>query len=281
MIIKEYKTIFECKSEAGALFDARNGAPPEHENVIVLRIMQAIIDRTYTNFRLWCIHDEGGPRLAAAMTPPHNIALSQGDPAAITPFIDYIQAESIDFPGINGPAALTRAFTSIWNDHNPKKLTPAIQLPLYIIKETLPPRLSAGSSRLATLADLDLLTGWYVDFGVEAGMLPHECKPNPEKVTRKIKSDSLFIWQNTHGTPVSFAGYAQASPNGMTVGPVYTPPEHRGHGYASNMVANLSEQILRQGKWCGLFADAKNPISNKIYQQIGYKQVFEYQEYRF
>ena len=63
---------------------------------------------------------------------------------------------------------------------------------------------------------------------------------------------------------------------------VYTPPEHRGRGYATSCVAALSARLLAEGRrFCFLFTDAANPTSNAIYQRIGYVPVAEVQEYRF
>jgi ribosomal protein S18 acetylase RimI-like enzyme len=62
---------------------------------------------------------------------------------------------------------------------------------------------------------------------------------------------------------------------------VYTPPERRGHGYASACVATLTQQLLDEGvPRCCLYTDLSNPTSNKIYQAIGYRPVCDAAEYR-
>ena len=56
-----------------------------------------------------------------------------------------------------------------------------------------------------------------------------------------------------------------------------TPPEFRGRGYASNLVAALTQKMLdTDRKFCFLYTDAANPTSNKIYQQIGYEFVSDW-----
>jgi predicted GNAT family acetyltransferase len=58
------------------------------------------------------------------------------------------------------------------------------------------------------------------------------------------------------------------------VGPVYTPPYFRGHGYASACVARVSQKILNSGKkYCVLYTNLANPVSNSIYQKIGYQTI--------
>ena len=67
----------------------------------------------------------------------------------------------------------------------------------------------------------------------------------------------------------------------MRINRVYTPPEFRGRGYASNLVASLSRHLLDSGrKFCFLFTELANPTSNKIYQQIGYHPVSDFRHWK-
>jgi predicted GNAT family acetyltransferase len=63
--------------------------------------------------------------------------------------------------------------------------------------------------------------------------------------------------------------------SGMSrIGPVYTPPESRGHGYGSAVTAAASQFALAHGaEHVLLFTDLANPVSNSIYQQIGFVPV--------
>jgi predicted GNAT family acetyltransferase len=95
-----------------------------------------------------------------------------------------------------------------------------------------------------------------------------------------IEDRSAWFWE-TDGQRVSLAVAVGPTPNGIRIGRVYTPPERRGHGYASNLVAQLSAQLLAQGKkFCYLFTDIANPTSNSIYQKIGYRAVSDLTSYR-
>lgn len=68
----------------------------------------------------------------------------------------------------------------------------------------------------------------------------------------------------------------------MRIGPVYTPREFRGQGYASACVAAVSQYLLESGRqFCTLFTDLGNPTSNKIYMNIGYAPVCDADEYKF
>jgi predicted GNAT family acetyltransferase len=75
---------------------------------------------------------------------------------------------------------------------------------------------------------------------------------------------------------VSVAGYGGDTPNGIRIGPVFTPPELRGRGYATSLVAQLSSRLLAEGRrFCFLYTDLANPTANAIYERIGYVRVCE------
>ena len=78
------------------------------------------------------------------------------------------------------------------------------------------------------------------------------------------------------------AGCGGPTPHGLRVAPVYTPPEHRGRGYASACVAALSQLLLDSGRrYCFLFTDRSNPTSNHIYEAIGFEAVTEVDRWVF
>ena len=91
----------------------------------------------------------------------------------------------------------------------------------------------------------------------------------------------MSLW-DVAGWPVSITGYSGHTRHGMRVGPVYTPPEDRGHGYASALVAGVTQGLLDAGRdWVSLYTDRSNPTSNHIYQEIGYEPVHDADQYEF
>ena len=82
--------------------------------------------------------------------------------------------------------------------------------------------------------------------------------------------NGIALWEDG-GEPVSLAGFGSPTPNGIRIGPVYTPPQLRGRGYASALTAHVSQAQLDAGRaFCFLYTDLANPTSNKIYVDIGY-----------
>lgn len=81
---------------------------------------------------------------------------------------------------------------------------------------------------------------------------------------------------------VSMAGPNLPTAGVVRVGLVYTPPEHRRHGYAAACVAAVSQRALDGGAIaCSLLTDQANPTSNGVYRRIGYYPVGDVQELTF
>jgi predicted GNAT family acetyltransferase len=60
------------------------------------------------------------------------------------------------------------------------------------------------------------------------------------------------------------------------IGPVYTPPASRRHGYGAAVTAACTQDALDRGaRQVVLFTDEANPTSNGIYQQLGYRALDE------
>jgi hypothetical protein len=78
------------------------------------------------------------------------------------------------------------------------------------------------------------------------------------------------------------AGWGGRTPNGIRIGPVYTPPDRRRRGYGSAVTAAVSAAELAAGRqFCFLYTDLANPTSNKIYMDIGYEPVCDAVDYAF
>ncbi|MFZ2955561.1 MAG: GNAT family N-acetyltransferase [Candidatus Ozemobacteraceae bacterium] len=144
----------------------------------------------------------------------------------------------------------------------------------------MPSRKAEGRMRFAIQADEELLVEWGVLFTIDCG-LPEATSPTlHDDIRKRIQSNlanrTCVIWE-VNEKPVSMASAARAARFGTSVSWVYTPNDLRGRGYAAHLVAELSQFLLSGGApRCLLFTDAMNPISNAIYQRIGYRHVCDF-----
>ena len=169
-------------------------------------------------------------------------------------------------------------FTRLWAERHGITPRPLRAQGVFALERVEPVPGAAGAPRDATQADRPLLLEWMVAFGNEA--LAEEDPGRTEAVGMvDDRLDSphggFLIWEDG-GDVVSIAGYGGPTPNGIRIGPVYTPPELRGRGYATALVADLSQRLLDSGRrFCFLFTDLANPTSNAIYERIGYVRIAE------
>jgi RimJ/RimL family protein N-acetyltransferase len=138
-----------------------------------------------------------------------------------------------------------------------------------------PPRPARGALRLADPDDRDLLVGWMEEFAREANVTG--AAQAAAMVDGSMRRHGLLVWED--GQPVSMIGVNPAVAGVVRIGPVYTPPPHRRRGYAASAVAAASRRALASdADRCMLFTDLANPTSNKIYAEVGYRRVGDWEE---
>ena len=214
--------------------------------------------------------------LAGVMTPPWNLVLSwTAEPDALSAMAADLDSTGIEPPGTTSPVETARAFASIWCERHGLVSEIAVAERIYRLERVVPPRSVPGQVRVATEADRDLLVRWVDAFLAEAleRRSPEEAAVLVDRSFR-TGTRTWYLWDDNG--PVSVAASAGPTPNGIRIGPVYTPPEKRKRGYASAVTAAASQIELDNGRrFIFLFTDLSNPTSNKIYQQIGYEPVID------
>jgi hypothetical protein len=138
--------------------------------------------------------------------------------------------------------------------------------------------------RRAEPQDAAQLDQWVKEFHAEAIA---QAEPNPgtpksisvpepdnvARIQREIEAGSWWVVETNQGE-LAHATAARAPAFGVArVGPVFTPREFRGRGYASAAVAEATRVRLAEGARVCLFTDLGNPVSNKIYRDLGYQPV--------
>lgn len=223
---------------------------------------------------------------AASMTPPFNLVVfnEHSEQEEARPAFTMIACDLLDrqqrVPGVNGPAVLSQAFAQIWGELTATKPQTKRSLRAFELRQIIHPIYPPGQLRIANLDDLTLLTAWRIAFTTEVADQPQKPEQVAEGVQHGIEAGSYFFWD--HQGAVALAAKTRPTPHGIAIGPVYTPPEQRNRGYASALVAALSQRLLAEGyQFCTLFTDQANPTANSIYQKIGYRSVCDFVEYEF
>jgi RimJ/RimL family protein N-acetyltransferase len=220
----------------------------------------------------------GGVVTAAVMrTPPFPMMTSRLDPPAIGPVLDAWLERDPVLPGVNGPPEAARAFAEAWSGRTGGQVELERAMAMHSLQVVNdPPRPPTGRLRRGERGERDLLIAWWQAFADEAG--GYGGRQAAANVDARLAAGSLYVWDD--GGPVSLVA-SQPPVNGVVrIGPVYTPPQCRRHGYAGMAVAEVSRRALAAGAHtCMLFTDLANPTSNKIYAEVGYRRFAEWEEY--
>jgi predicted GNAT family acetyltransferase len=269
MELRRYADVEDFLAAAGDFLVAR-----EAEHNLLLGVCQNVRDTpdAFTAPPYFATVSDGDRVLAVALqTPPFQLVISEVDDAAAIPMLadDLIERE---LPGAVGPVEHVRAFMGQRTARGapPAHLTTSERI--FRLTAVTPPAPVRGRARIAEPADRGLVARWLEAFMREA--LEDEPSDIEAMTDRWLsrRGRTLHLWED--GDVVSLAGVGSRTPNGVRIGPVYTPPEARNRGYASALVAAISQAQLDEGRrFCFLFTDLANPTANHIYQTIGYEPV--------
>ena len=150
-----------------------------------------------------------------------------------------------------------------------------------MLGDLVEPPAPPGRLRAATADDAELSLAWFQGFMAEAAEQagrPHAPMPDfhdDELIAGKLARQEIWLWEDAAGEIVHLTAFNPPSFGVARIGPVFTPKEHRGHGYASAVVAAVSGMLRDRGADVCLYTDQENPTSNKIYAEIGYVPVVD------
>ncbi len=128
----------------------------------------------------------------------------------------------------------------------------------------------------ATKEDIEQIVALDKLFAGEVG-IPHD----EQKARAKLEQDiGNYAVIRKDSRIVSLAKFSKRTEKLYSINMVYTYPLYRNKGYSRKVVSIITQKLLNEGKTVYLFVDKTNPISNGLYQSIGYRYVspqFEYQ----
>ncbi len=265
----------------------------EAENNLLIGILNALKKdiNTYSKTEkpiLIIVEKEDSIQLVSIRTPPYNQLISYTDNLeSIDSLVDKLGEVNEELPGVLGFKAGVLKFAQNWSQIKSVDYSLDQHERIYRLEKVNPSTLGNRQVTKATSDDKDTILEMMKNFILEAlpDSLPQKSKPEIEASQRRMEKaleNNLVYVLKENNEVVSMAKKAQATPNGQIINAVYTYPDKRRRGYATEVVARVSQSILDSGKkYCFLFTDLANPTSNKIYQTIGYRPIIDMDFYKF
>ncbi|RWZ58885.1 GNAT family N-acetyltransferase [Halobacillus fulvus] len=220
--------------------------------------------------------DEGEIVSMTMRTPPHlwilpSIALLTRE--QVEAMVLFMSNNHLDVPGVLGEETAIQWFVEAWENLHTSRAVLHMKQVVHQLKTLKEIKAGKGQMIVAKAEHQSLLKTWFEQYAVETGE-EHVKNRTGELVAEGIQSGTIHLWVLGDGTPVSMASRARETKHGATINAVYTPDLYKRNGYATQAVWHLTQKLLTQGyQFCALYTDLDNPVSNSIYQKIGYEEI--------
>lgn len=183
--------------------------------------------------------------------------------------------------GVNAETEIANKFAKYYCETAQKQYRLVRPMKILVLEKILPiQNVNEVIFREATEKDRDTLTQYIKEFHKEA--LDEDISDEDVNKKFELYFEKGYYVLEKEGKIVSQAVIGRQLIKGKAVSGVYTPKGERGNGYAYNVVYALSKKSLDEGaEYCVLYTDAENPISNHVYEKIGYVKRVECEELEF
>ncbi|RAJ58370.1 putative GNAT family acetyltransferase [Streptomyces sp. Amel2xB2] len=227
------------------------------------------------------LEQSGEVRATFHLVMPRGLSLTPLAPGPAAALAARLAGLGRSLPVVGGEDDTAASFARAWQRYT--GATPALRdrIRLYRLGTLTPPEsLPDGRSRAAGEQDREQFMSWCREFAADVG---EAVSIDAASWAGTRFADMHFtFWETPDGTPVSMAGATPMVGGQVRVDPVYTPAHLRGRGYAGAVTVEVSRAALAHGATdVVLFADAANPISNGLYQRIGFHRLADFAVYDF
>lgn len=222
---------------------------------------------------LLSVHDGDAVVGAALRTPPHNLISSAVPLDAVAAVLSATAEHDPELPGFTGPEAVVDALVAAVG----RPVVEQRRLRLFRLGGLVVPTGVPGTARPVDEADEAAVALRLQEFQAEAGSTVLLDAVAVVRQWRAVGAHPV-LWQH-RGVVVSLAKSSPTIAGMSRVGPVHTPPEQRGHGYAAAATAAATQAALDAGAdEVVLFTDLTNPTSNRLYPRVGFVPVADHRE---
>jgi GNAT superfamily N-acetyltransferase len=259
--------------------------PDPLRHTMVLTVLHGVRHGSVVPASMLTVH-EGRATVGALLRTPGHAALVSALPVRYAAAaVDALVRHDPEVDGAMAPAEEAEGFAAAWAARTGASVEIALRMRLFALEKLHAPSGVPGAARCVGVDDeagIDLLARWRHAFDLELdGAWRHPETPRSAVAQALASGAGELVWE-VGGRPVAQAT-ARAVTAGMSrIGPVYTPPEHRRHGYAAAATSAASRWALDQGaRHVLLYTDLANPTTNRLYPRLGYRPRYDALELRF
>jgi len=215
--------------------------------------------------------------VATFRVPSYNVLISHAhDLNAVTAIVEYMGQKNIIIPGIFGLSEVSNLFVKEWETLYSDRFQTSNDSWFLLLEHLYKLPKNIGKIHIASRVHEDMLLRWSEASILE--LIPNSpksflesCKKN---VSRRIQDNKVFILL-VNDKVVSMGSITGRYRDLQFINDVYTPPEYRCKGYATELCIELVQTIRRNNKRPVLTVFVTNEKAIRIYTKIGFKQKFK------
>ncbi|OHU76503.1 GNAT family N-acetyltransferase [Mycobacteroides chelonae] len=211
--------------------------------------------------------------VGAALGTSQGLVCNAMPTAGITAAVNLLADNAIPLPSVRGSRAVTLAVADAWLSRTGVTVCGTTDERLYRLLDLIKPRV-AGEPLLVAAEEIESLVPWSVEYSRETFGVDKPADEAGHWLIGSYRLGDVYLCWERGGAPVAMAGVRAPIEGVSRVGPVYTPPPQRGHGYGSAVAAAACEWARQAGaREIVLTTDLANPTSNSIYRKLGFRAV--------
>lgn len=197
------------------------------------------------------------------------------DEKAISLISKYIVDNHISIRGINARKEVCDCFIK----ETGYKMEETLAMDIMMIEKTMDLEKS-GQLVLADIEDINLFKDIRIDFFKETMNLTLSEEDSLKLTKQDLDNQTLYKYINKENEVVSILKFNELYPKYGVISLVYTLIEHRNKKYGKMMMHEIVSNKIKNYPKILLFVDKNNPISNKVYSDIGFKILIDNYDYR-
>ena len=222
------------------------------------------------------IYKENKIQVITCRIKPFNLLISHSKSKdSIVSLVEHYLKSNISIPGIYGPLEEVIQFTEYWEEFSKEDFQTSDEFYQYSLNKVKLTSQLIGDISIAKEKHKEILVKWTKDSIRDT--IPDTTDEFVESCTNsflKLLSNNKVFVLEIENELVSMAAISSQTTKMKAIIDVYTPPKHRGKGYATELCLFLSEYIVND---CSatpiLWVKATNLVAIHIYEKIGFEKV--------
>jgi len=227
--------------------------------------------------------DIAGLAMRTAPFAPYPVYLLAMPDAAAEALAAALVARGEEVGGATGLRPAADVFAAAVAAAAHRTVEPVLHHRLFELGTLVDPRPVPGRLRAVRPDEAELALAWVHRFfadadaqaGRTAGHTDEASAFGMDDIERKLAEGVLWFWVDDADRPVQLTGANPPAFGVARIGPVFTPAQERGRGWAGAAVAEVSRRLRAGGSRVTLFTDQANPASNALYRALGYVPVVD------